>query len=557
MVNLVKYRKRIVYVVSQVSLRFTGGIDMILRRIIVADDEILQRNVLTKILKKITPETEITACANGKEVYEELQNNGADLVITDICMPVMDGMELIRQISANYPCVKIGLISAYQEFEYAREAIQRSVSDYLIKPFRISDAQKLIDKVSEELERERKTSRQLIHYESMVEEGKKQDRLKLLWSVLNSGNESQTAEEELKGFACPGTIVALRWKVRRGFRQSRAQMSEQQQDQLIAEMINGFHGACFVPREHGLDKTEQKAAVMLAGWEAAVVASQLEKLLLRLRLHDIIFWAGISNSLPNMIEHGAEGFRQAEEVLSFYFFTPETGGIFQYAKFGAVMEMPMISVSAYETDIRQAVRAGDGKRRKGALSELEKVLGQAPYRYPNKIKHRVSSMIMSVLKELDGMIPQADYDVLLNEAYQLFGQCDSFVSLFGISEDLLDRAAGYYMQTAMSYDAVESCISYIKNHLEEDLSLQFLADQVHFHPNYLSTQIKNRMGMSYSSYILSLRMELACKLLTETDLKIADIAGKSGFRDSSYFNRVFRKQFTISPEQYRKVHKKC
>ena len=71
---------------------------MILRRIIVADDEILQRNVLTKILKKITPETEITACANGKEVYEELQNNGADLVITDICMPVMDGMELIRQM---------------------------------------------------------------------------------------------------------------------------------------------------------------------------------------------------------------------------------------------------------------------------------------------------------------------------------------------------------------------------------------------------------------------------------------------------------------------------
>lgn len=530
---------------------------MILRRIIVADDEILQRNVLTKILKKITPETEITACANGKEAYEELQRKSADLVVTDICMPVMDGMELIRQISANYPCVKIVLISAYQEFEYAREAIQRSVSDYLIKPFRVSDAQKLIDKVSEELEREQKTSQQLIHYESMVEEGKKQDRVKAIWAVLNGGTKTLATGEELKAFDCAGTIVALRWKIRRGFRQSRAQMSEQQQDQLVAEMINGFQGACFVPREHGLDKTEQKAAVMLAGWNASDVASRLEKLLLRLRLHDIIFWAGISNSLPNMIEYGAEGFRQAEEVLSFYFFTPEAGGVFAYAKFSTIMEMPMISVSAYETDIRQAVRAGDGDRMKEVLTDLENVLGQAPYRYPNKIKHRVSSMIVSVIKELDGMIPQSDYDMLLNEAYQLFGQCDSFTLLFDISKELLERTIRYYVQTAMSYDAVESCISYIKNHLEEELSLQFLAEQVHFHPNYLSTQIKNRMGMSYSSYILSLRMELACKLLTETDLRIADVAGKSGFRDSSYFNRVFRKQFKISPEQYRKVHKRC
>ncbi|HHX12751.1 MAG TPA: helix-turn-helix transcriptional regulator, partial [Clostridiales bacterium] len=111
-------------------------------------------------------------------------------------------------------------------------------------------------------------------------------------------------------------------------------------------------------------------------------------------------------------------------------------------------------------------------------------------------------------------------------------------------------------QSIDQYDAIDTCITYIINNPDTDLSLQRVAEHVHFHPNYLSNQIKNRVGLSFSSYILKLRMELACDQLINTNDKIQDVASKCGFSDSNYFNRIFRREYKISPEQYRKVHRK-
>lgn len=166
-------------------------------------------------------------------------------------------------------------------------------------------------------------------------------------------------------------------------------------------------------------------------------------------------------------------------------------------------------------------------------------------------------MIVSIVRDLDGMITQQAYDELLNEAYHLYGGCSTFEQLFSISLELLKRSCAYFTQESGQYDAVEDIIAYVKKHYTEDISLSMLADRVHFSANYLSMQIKKKTGMSYVSYLTLLRTERACKLLVETDRKVADIGTECGYRDSSYFNRIFCRKFGLSPEQYRKVHKKC
>lgn len=127
---------------------------MVLNRIVVVDDEAIQRNMLSAILAKITPESRVTACANGLEAYEHIAENGAELLVTDISMPIMDGLELIERVSAEFPEIRIVLVSAYQEFDYAKKAIQCGVTDYLIKPFRVEEARKLIAKIEKSLEHE-------------------------------------------------------------------------------------------------------------------------------------------------------------------------------------------------------------------------------------------------------------------------------------------------------------------------------------------------------------------------------------------------------------------
>lgn len=155
------------------------------------------------------------------------------------------------------------------------------------------------------------------------------------------------------------------------------------------------------------------------------------------------------------------------------------------------------------------------------------------------------------------MIPPEEYDRLLNNAYQRFAECDSMQSLFQIAQELLEKSAFCFAQSRENHDVIENVIAYIHAHLQEDISVQSLADQFHFHPNYLSAQLKERTGESCVNYILSLRMRKARRMLVETDLRVVEIAGECGFRDSSYFNRAFRKKYELSPEQYRKVHKTC
>lgn len=108
-----------------------------IKTIVVADDESMQCEILSQIISQMIPEAQIFSCSNGVEAYEIIRERSVDVLITDIRMPEMDGMMLIEKVSKEFPGVKTLLISAYQEFEYARNAIKFGVFDYLVKPFRI------------------------------------------------------------------------------------------------------------------------------------------------------------------------------------------------------------------------------------------------------------------------------------------------------------------------------------------------------------------------------------------------------------------------------------
>ena len=143
--------------------------------IIVADDEAIQRNVLTSIIQKICPESQVMACSNGNEVYDVLKGISVDIVLSDIQMPIMDGMELINKLSVEFPQTKIILISAYQRFEYAQNAIKCGVIDYLVKLFRVTDIKNIMEKVILEIERENTEANSLKSYHILAAKAKKQE----------------------------------------------------------------------------------------------------------------------------------------------------------------------------------------------------------------------------------------------------------------------------------------------------------------------------------------------------------------------------------------------
>lgn len=536
---------------------------MNIRKIVLADDETLQRNVLCSIIQKVVP-TEIELCSNGQEALEAIERGGVELLITDIRMPVMDGIELITRVAEKYPKIKIVLVSAYSEFEYAKTAISCGVSEYLLKPFRPEEVRKLLIKLDAEISASRNLV-SLSFFENLRQKSKTDTQYRYLLSLLD-GRKSAVPKDFSVGEALSrrGALALIRWKSRSPLTASDLlfsgnALSDQQQEYLTERIHALFPDAVLLLLNKGINSNECKLALLLPDSSPEEIFAAFSVLAEECRKKLLIFWAALSEFQENLLSSLSTACQQAELLLAFSFYFPEKLQLFsltdKHTEF--ITPPPMFSLLSYEKTLRDAARTGDLSALSASLKELKCSLKKEPFIYPSDVRHRISSMVVTIIRDLDGMISSREYDDLLNQAYSLYSLCDSLDDLFCISLHLLECASAYFTQENGQYDAVEDIIAYIKKHFTEELSLQQLADNVHFSANYLSTQIKKKTGMSYISYITLLRTELASRLLIDTNLKVADVAARCGYRDSSYFNRIFCRKYGVSPEQYRKAHKKC
>ncbi|MDL2301908.1 response regulator [Lachnospiraceae bacterium OttesenSCG-928-D06] len=527
-----------------------------IKKIVIADDESIQREGLSQIITGITPNTRIYVCSNGEEAYEIVSSEEIDVLITDIRMPVMDGMDLIGKIRQEGIPVKIVLISAYQEFEYAKAAITYGVVEYLVKPFRVESVRNILGKINQELSLDIQKNEVINQYEQILSKNHQDDRTKELASVLNGIKRIDKLDREIQEeLRKRGTLVLLRWKNQLPEVQLGEALTEIQQRKLLSRISEAFPKCYLIPLEKGLDIQECRIAVLAKEHGITDCSNKLLQIQNELGVFDIIFWCGISEEQDDLLSHMQSAMQQAEEVLSYCFYTKKEAAIFVYKDMCEYLERPMDRVAVSEKALREGVHKGDYGAIKNLLHKMEENFKKNPYYLPFKVKHTMSSMIMGIVKDLEGMITRTTYDEVLNDSYKRYGECDSLETLFQISKELLIQTAAYFTQETGQSDVVEDIIAYIKKHFMEEMTLQQLADRVHFSANYLSTKIKKRTGMTYTGYITSLRIEQAHRLLLQTDLKVVDIAAQCGFHDSSYFNRIFRRKYDTSPEQYRKVHK--
>lgn len=123
--------------------------------ILIADDENTTVEILSKKIKKHYEENiNLSLANNGLEVIEKIKKQVPDILITDICMPIKSGLEVVKYIRRENLSIKILLISGYDEFEYAREAISLGVSNYILKPFLMEEIYQNIDRIIGELDNE-------------------------------------------------------------------------------------------------------------------------------------------------------------------------------------------------------------------------------------------------------------------------------------------------------------------------------------------------------------------------------------------------------------------
>jgi len=174
-----------------------------MRNVVVADDEAHHRRGLGKMIKRLRPQYQVVECKNGKEAYEYFCHHGADIMISDIRMPIMDGLELMEKIGGEVSETKVVLLTSYAYFEYAQKAVSMGAFDYLVKPVNEKMIVHLLQRIESQIETDQSIRREkellLEQVNSLKMEIKVQgNTARLKTNTLPNGNQDGSGSTGMK-----------------------------------------------------------------------------------------------------------------------------------------------------------------------------------------------------------------------------------------------------------------------------------------------------------------------------------------------------------------------
>lgn len=502
-------------------------------RILIVEDEIKIRTGMARLISAHTSHTIIGEAKNGKEGLEMAMRLHPELIISDIRMPEMDGLEMMEALDREgISCHRV-VLSGYSEFEYARKAMRYGVEDYLLKPLAAEDVTSLLDKIQEKIrEEEEKTARTA---EGLLRElllGGKRDKEEVCRQLEKQGGFQEgkpcflvagyTGSTKTRYEAC----IEKRWE---DFRKK-----------------NPAYGMCSTILE-----SSQEMFCLFQGGSSAeeLMAKMQRRLYLDAEREDQPVW------IFAQVQKLQELSGLAADCRSAY----PWGMLAGYRKLLTLEEIQKMEEKPYEYpkalegEIQTAVCNGSGGRLRQEGEAFKSYMKEMKCS-PNSMRHGyikmlnfISGICSEVNPEMYKKIRNLDLTRQAAEAVTLGELEHSFDQVIQAIVSFTDRKEDIRNYT------IKRALGYIREHYKENLSLEILADYLEITPEYLSTLFNKEVGINFTTFVKRFRISHAKRLLKGTDKKIYEISQEVGYNDPKYFNRVFKEEIGVSPGDYRQL----
>ena len=497
--------------------------------VLIVDDEKIEREGLKYLLSREEGERNVFEASNGKQALQIIRSEDIQLVLTDIKMPHMDGLELSRRAKEENPALQIIIFSGYSDFTFAQEAIRYGVTEYILKPVNPEDFHKVIQKAEKVIEqRKKKESREI--------KGKNFLQQYFLQNYLYSGKleilekaKDMINLEKWNGWHC-GILL-----------ESDVAFFDTAEETLEEEIQKELRRVCFY-----LNLNARQSLLLFQDvyCDYQLVANHLYNFMKR-KYRDS-FYLAVSRKfegcecLPEILE-------QLEQQMEEKFYHPD---IHIYTS----EEEEEKNTGEEEQDSRLMEKISEDISRKD-VKQLWSHFHSLASKYQSNTQFSamyVKFVFSNVIRELFQENRFAGEHRLDLEVDHLYG-CSTIQEIIEVTEKNI-RQYEAFLERSMSEsrDEVAAVKNYIYNHYAEDLNLETLAEKVYLSSGYLSFIFKKETGMNLNRFIRVFRMEKAKELLCTTNMKVAMVSEKVGFANSSYFCRSFREYYGSSPESYRK-----
>lgn len=488
--------------------------------VMIVEDEFLVRLGLKSLIDWNTYGFQIVADASdGESALRLYQQHKPYLILTDIRMEPMDGLALMEEIRRQDSEVKFIIISAYNDFSYAQKAISFGVELYLSKSTLKNE------ELIQVLPRIRAA------YEATHEKisGMDSSDIPEFEAAFPDTSDLKGIEKQLKNIPLSGTslvVVACRFSKKDASRHTAALLQTVFQNQLDALRL-----PCKLFRKHHF----LLCVCGVSGQDALVpLLSEIHTTLLNYTSRHCYF--GISSSFHDLhhLFHGvSEACLACNELIVhpkkyIHLFTPSCIQI-DLGETNLDIEIEKLMTSVFSSHweesldiLKQIVGSCRNYR------SLEKAVFTVLFSF---IEYDNSSMLSSLLER----------HLLTDDLRETIDSLLEWIYALPFHTMTLDNTTKY----------IDTVVTYIKSHPEENLSIQFLADLVHLSPNYLGKIFYQKTGSLLNSYITTYRINKACDMLLHTDYPVNTIGTMVGITNPHYFSKVFRDTVGMSPSKYR------
>ncbi|WP_273320882.1 response regulator [Vallitalea guaymasensis] len=524
-------------------------------KVLIVDDEILSRYALRTLISKNFNNLEVVGEAeSGKQAITLCEKFNPDIVIMDIKMPGMDGLEASQKILSKMPDINILILTAYDYFEYIQKAMEIGIVNYLLKPIVTNDTVYKINKVLESIESRGDIQKKSLEekIESIIPVIEKELVNAFIEGTIDS-NEINHYMEVLQYQIYKGYFMLISFQNEDMKHINSSIMKRRNREKIINTvkrylpfMTSFILGTpigntivlfIYQKEKNNIDTIE----------ESKLIAANLRY---KIRIIDKLdIYLGIGNCYKDPNNFG-KSYQESWESLQRAI---KESTIYHYCD----MEKSYKGQVLYQYPIKLEKEL-TGKLKIGSKEEClllcEQILENIFHNCFNLniLKDYLCQFIYSLkhkMIELNVRDDMINFTSTISALSSIKESDEVKIWVYNITNYILDKI--YEMKKQDETQIIKDIYDYINTNFKKDISLNQVADLVELSPQYVSKLFKDKFNVNFIDYIIGLRLESSKELLKNTKLKIKEISKRVGYEDSNYFCRIFKKNIGMSPKEYR------
>lgn len=529
-------------------------------KILIVDDEKIVRDGIKFILeKKFNKEVNIIGMAKtGREAIEKCEETVPHIILMDIQMPGINGIEAIKTIKDINKKIKFIIVSAYEQFEYAKSAVELGVKDYILKPINRNKFIEVINRVIEEIETEKNLRKKEIENQEKLDKVLPMLEHGFIYSILLNSDFNKEALYYQELFDL-GEELSYMMVIEFG--------EGLKPRKLKNKIGTGLKSQIQYPSVRDTVKYKCKSIVGPIIINRIPVLIYEEELLdeYQQRIKSIELAETIKNSLNNIIS--------AQIFIGI-------GSCYTIEEMNVSYNEALKAISKISGEevlhIKDVIKAVDTEKKKKLINlkniqeriinkieegndkEVEKLLKKI-FTLINRYSQQTNSDNKNLIIELVVLIYSTAYRNNIMD-YEL--QYDSYLDVVkSIDNNIvlqrwcIERAKLITQKIKLEKEANASNViyeakKYIDKHFNKDISLKEISQEVSISPQYFSRIFKEELGVTFIDYLTQVRIKHAKKMLKEKNKSIKEICFEIGYNDPNYFSRLFKKIEGVSPTEY-------